>query len=537
MNRLRFGPSPLRINRTLQPIRSFCTMPSISKRSARRYLVLAAALMGTSLASGAALAQSELRIGMRDDPGSLDPATNATFVGRVSLQSICDKLVDIDAEGNLVPMLAESWEWNDAGTEVTLKLRQGVVFHDGTPLDAEAVRYTLDRYKTLEGSRRAAELGTIASVEVIDPATVKLVLSSPSVSLLTQLTDRAGMIVSPTAAAAMSADAFAAAPVCAGPYTLAEYLPQERVVLEKFADHWRADEYSFDRVIFQAIPDTNVRLLNLRSGDLDLAENIAPNDIPSIESDAGLKVAIGDQPAYEMILFNLNGPGADADVAAHPELREAFSLGIDREAINQVVFGGRYTTGNQPFPPSSPWYNQDFPVPARDVEAAKAKLAEAGLDGAEIDLMISTSPERAAVAEMMQAMLSEVGITLNINPTEFVAMRQQASEGNFEAYVIGSSGRVDPDLNISLVLQSGTANNAGRYSSEELDALLAKGRATSDQAARKAIYDEAMAVIMRDMPGIYLYNQRAAYAMKSGVEGFVPYPDGIIRLQGVSFSQ
>jgi len=150
---------------------------------------------------------------------------------------------------------------------------------------------------------------------------------------------------------------------------------------------------------------------------------VAPNDIPSLEGDSNFKVAVGDQPAFEMIQFNLKGPGANPDVANNVAVREAFSLGIDREAINQVVFGGRYTTGNQPFPPSSMWYNPEFPVPARDVEAAKAKLAEAGLDKVDIDLMISTSPERQAVAEMMQAMLSEVGINLNIQPTEFVSMR------------------------------------------------------------------------------------------------------------------
>lgn len=501
----------------------------------KKFFALAVMALG-ALASGAAFGQTELRIGMRDDPGSLDPATNATFVGRVSLQSICDKLVDIDVDGNLVPMLATQWDWSDDGTQVVLSLRDDVVFHDGTPFDAEAVKYTLERFQTLEGSRRAAEIDAIASIDVVDDFTVQLNLSAPSVSLLTQLTDRAGMIVSPTAAEAMTPDEFANAPVCAGPYTLVEYLPQERLVIEKFADHWRADQYGFDRVTYLPITDTNVRLLNLRAGDLDLAENIAPNDLPSIESDASLQIAIGDQPAYEMVLFNLNGPGADPVLAENVAVREAFNLGIDREAINQVVFGGRYSTGNQPFPPTSPWYNSDYPVPARDVEAARAKMTEAGVDSVEIDFMISTSPERMAVAEMMQAMLSDVGIVLNIQPTEFVSMRERATAGEFEAYVIGSSGRVDPDLNVSLVLGCGTANNAGQYCNEDLEALFAQGRATADDAARKQIYDEVIATVMADMPGVYLYNQRAAYAMTARISGFAAYPDGIIRLEGVTYN-
>ena len=141
----------------------------------KKRIALAVALLGV-LASGNSYAQTELRIGMRDDPGSLDPATNATFVGRVSLQSICDKLVDIDPMGNLVPMLATGWEWSDDGTEVTLSLRDGVVFHDGTSFDAEAVKYNIERYRTLPGSRRASELAVIDTVEVIDDLTVKFIL-------------------------------------------------------------------------------------------------------------------------------------------------------------------------------------------------------------------------------------------------------------------------------------------------------------------------------------------------------------------------
>ena len=274
-----------------------------------RKLVFASALAGSLALATSAFGAGEIRIGMRDDPGSLDPATNATFVGRVSLQSICDKLVDIDTEGSLVPMLATEWTWSEDGTEVTLKLRDGVVFQDGTPFNADAVKFNLERFLTMEGSRRRAELSVIKTIAVIDPLTVKLTLSSPSVSLLTQMTDRAGMMVSPTAYAATTPQDFANHPVCTGPYKLAEYRPQERVVLERFPDHWRADQYDFDRVIYEAIPDGNVRLLNLKAGDLDLAENIAPNDLPSIESDSAFKVAVGAQPAYEMILFNLNEIG------------------------------------------------------------------------------------------------------------------------------------------------------------------------------------------------------------------------------------
>ncbi|HEY4203076.1 MAG TPA: ABC transporter substrate-binding protein [Devosiaceae bacterium] len=502
----------------------------------KKTTVLAATLVATLALSGNAFAASELRIGMRDDPGSLDPATNATFVGRVSLQSVCDKLVDIDQQGNLVPMLATSWEWSADGKEVTLKLRDGVKFQDGTAFDADAVKFNLDRYLTMEGSRRKPEIAVIKDVAVVDPSTVKLTLSSPSVALLAQFTDRAGMMVSPTAYKATTPDAFAKAPVCAGPYTVAQYRPQQDLTLAKFPGYWNAAAFSFDKVVYSAIPDGNVRLLNLKSGDLDLAENIAPTDAASLAGDTSLKVAVGDQPAYEMLQFNLNGPGANPDVAKYPEVRQAFSLAIDRDAINQVVFGGGYTTGNQAFPPSSQWYDKNFPVQPRDVEAAKAKLASVGLTNVSIDLMISTDPQREAVAEMEQSMLAEAGITLNILPTEFVSMRQKAANGDFQAYVVGSSGHTDPDLNLASDVQCGMANNVGKYCNDAVDKLLAEGRAESDDTKRKAIYDKVNDILMTDMPIVFLYNPKAPYAMKAGVDGFKPYPDGIIRLDGVTLA-
>ena len=505
------------------------------KRSAISAAALAFAF-APSVFAGAAAAQ-ELHIALADDPGSLDPATNASFVGRVSLQSVCDKLFDIDAEGNVIPMLVESWDWADDNASVTLHLRQGVKFQDGTDFDADAVVYNIDRYKTMEGSRRRAELTVIDMVEKVDDATVVFHLTEPNVALLTQLTDRAGMMVSPAAAKAAKPEAFAVHPVCAGPYTLAEYNPQQTVVLKKFPDYWNADAFHFDKVVFSALPDSNVRLLNLRSGDLDVIERVPPSDIPSVEADPSLAIAYAPQPAYTTVQFNLSGPHANPDFANHPEVRDAFSLALDRDAINQVIFAGKYSAGNQMFPPSNQWYDKDFPVEPRNIEAAKAKLAEVGLDHTTLNLMISTSTENQAVAEMMKAMVSEAGITLNILPTEFISMRQQAAKGDFEAYMIGSSGRPDPDLNISLMLVCDTANNVGKYCNKELDDTLAAARATADVAKRKPLYDKAIAIIMKDKPAVYFNNPRSAYAFTSKLQNFETFPDAIIRLTGVSLAE
>jgi peptide/nickel transport system substrate-binding protein len=499
------------------------------------YALMVAAATALPASAMAQTFDRELNIGLGDDPGSLDPATNASFVGRVSLQSVCDKLVDIDVKGNLVPMLATAWDWAPDGKSVTLTLRQNVVFHDGEPFNAASVKFNLDRFLTMEGSRRRSEISVIDKVVVVDPYKVRLDLKEPSVSLLFQFTDRAGMMVSQKAYEATTPAKFATAPVCAGPFKLAEYKPQERVVIERFPQHWRANEYHFDKVVYEPIPDGNVRLLNVRAGQLDLVEQIPPNAVPSIEKEPNLKVSIGDQPAYQMLVFNLNnGPGANPDIAKHRQVREAISLAIDRKAINQVIAGGRYGTGNQPFPTTNPWYDERFPVLPRNVAAAKAKLKEVGLDKVTFEILVSTDPENQQVAQVMQAMLAEAGITMNIKAMEFISMRAAAARGAFQSYIVGSSGRVDPDLNISLTVLCGTANNVGKYCNEKLDAALAKARSKPDVEFRKAAYKEVMDIIMTDLPLLYLYNQKTPFAHKAGLKGFQAFPDGIIRLEGVS---
>ena len=200
-----------------------------------RPITLAAAL-GLA-ATSAALAQSHLRIGLGDDPDVLDPSLSRTYTARMVFASVCDKLFDIDARLAIVPQLALAHETSADGLAVTIKLRPGVKFHDGEPFDAEAAKYSLERHLNLKGSFRKPEIGSIDRIDVIDPLTIKLHLKAPFSPLLAQLTDRAGMMVSPKAAEA-AGDKFGLKPVCAGPYKLVERVQQDRIVVEKFADYW-----------------------------------------------------------------------------------------------------------------------------------------------------------------------------------------------------------------------------------------------------------------------------------------------------------
>ena len=340
---------------------------------------LALALLLSLAASGGAAAQTNLRIGLAEDPDVLDPTLARTYVGRIVFASLCDKLFDIDAKLNIVPQLALSHETSADGKTVTIKLRPGVKFHDGEPLDAAAAKYSLDRHLTMKGSYRRPDLGSVEKVEVVDPMTIKLILKEPFSPLLAQLTDRAGMMVSPKAAEA-AGDKFGLHPVCAGPYKFVERIQQDRIVVEKFADYWDKDHVFIDKITYLPIVDGTVRLANLRSGSLDLIERVLATDIKTVRDDNKLKLSKAVSLGWNGVLLNVgNGAKADSPLGKDARVRQAFELSIDREALNQVVFNGEFVPGNQWVSPQNSYYQQAFPVPKRDLAKAKALLKEAGV--------------------------------------------------------------------------------------------------------------------------------------------------------------
>src|SRR5690348_18349426 len=340
-----------------------------------RLAVLAALL---ALGSAPALAQSTLRIGLAEDPDVLDPSLARTYVGRIVFASICDKLFDIDAKLNVVPQLALSQETSADGKAVTIKLRPNVKFHDGEKFDAEAAKFSLERHMTMQGSFRKPELAAIDHVDVVDPLTIKLVLKAPFSPLIAQLTDRAGMMMSPKAAKA-AGDKFGLNPVCAGPYKFVERVQQDRMVFEKFADYWNKDNVHIDRVVFLPIVDATVRLANLKSGGLNLIERVLATDIKDVRSDSRLKLSTAIELGYQGITLNIGKDKAKGPLSQSAKVRQALDLSIDREAINQVVFNGEFKPGNQWVNPDHPYYQKAFPVRGRDIEKAKALIKEAGV--------------------------------------------------------------------------------------------------------------------------------------------------------------
>jgi len=498
-------------------------------------LRIAAAAAVVALACGTAAAQTTLRIGLAEDPDVLDPTYARTYVGRIVFASICDKLFDVDEKLNVVPQLALSHETSADGKTVTIKLRPGVKFHDGESLDAEAAKFSIERHLAAPGSFRKPEIAAIDHIEVVDPLTIRLVLKQPYSPLIAQLTDRAGMMLSPKAVKA-AGDKFGLHPVCAGPYRFVERVQQDRIVVEKFADYWNRDNVHIDRIVYLPIIDATVRLANLKSGGLDISERMLATDIKDIRADPKLRLATALELGYQGITINMgdNERAKATPLGRSAKVRQALSLAIDRDALNQVVFNGEAVPGNQWVNPEHPYFQSAFPVPKRDLARAKALMAEAGATAPfMVDFMVPKGAETGAVAEMVQAMAADIGITMKIRVTEFATALKQAEAYEYGAFLLAWSGRTDPDGN-AYVFQvcHGPQANSG-ICNADVDRYLNEARTVSDFAARKAIYQKLTKVILEEGPIVYLYHRRVLIGLNARVDGYTQMPDGLVRVVGL----
>jgi peptide/nickel transport system substrate-binding protein len=485
------------------------------------------------IAANAAFAETTLRIGIQDDPDVLDPHRSRTYSGRLVYTALCDKLVDITPQLDYVPQLATAWHWSADNKTLTMTLRQGVTFHDGEVFDAAAVKFNLDRARTLPDSLRKSELASVASVDVIDPQTVAITVKQPDATLISQLSDRAGMMLAPKA----SATDVGAKPICSGPYKFVQRVQQDRIVLERFEQYWNQQAYHFDKVIFLPIPDTSVRLANLRSGDLDIVERVAPTDVKTAKADSNLQVFNTPGLGYMQLIYNTNnGEKAQTPMGQDKRVRKAFELAIDRDAINQVVFEGLYAPSAQPFPSSSPYYDKSLPIPGRDLAQSKKLLTEAGVKlPLSVDLKVANNPIAQQVGQIIQAMADEAGFKVNLLATEYATLLSEQQAGNFQIGMSAWSGRPDPDGDIHQFVTCKGGQNDGRFCDPKLDELLNQARTTNDQAQRQTLYHAALRLLASEVPTSYLYFDPRIIAMSRKLSGFVPNPDGLIRLADVAF--
>lgn len=454
---------------------------------------------------------------------TLDPATSPAFVEREVYYNIYESLVNVSPELRITPGLATSWEMQDPLTYV-FHLRKGVTFHDGTAFDATAVKWNLDRYLTLPGSYRKAELASVASIEVRDAATVVLHLAHPDASLLAQLVDRAGMIVSPTAVqkagAGFKRDATGAG---TGPFQFSEWVIGDHLTIKRNPGYWQKGLPYLDSVVYHPITDLNASLNQLRSGSVDVVRTVAGKDVATIRSDSNLVYKQMPGLGFDGMLLNSKGVFAD------PDRRKAVATALDRAQLVQAAYFNVGPPAYGPLPPPSWAYDPGAkPFARADPQAAK-KLAT----GFEFQLKTSKDPVLTQEAQLIQAQLAKAGIIARIQVEDAAVITSEEQTHNFDASLLAWSGRLDPDGNMYSWFVTDGPFNWGQYSNPEVDRLLKQGRTTETQNQRRTIYRQAQQMIVADAPLVFLHFWPSQEIHSSAVKGFTLYPDGMNRLRSV----
>jgi peptide/nickel transport system substrate-binding protein len=287
-------------------------------------------------------------------------------------------------------------------------------------------------------------------------------------------------------------------------------------------------------VVFYPIVDATVRLANLKSGGLDLAERVLATDLKDIRADPKLVLSTVPELGYLGLTINIANDKNKGPLSQFVQVRQALDLSIDREAINQVVYNGEFTPGNQWVSPTHPYYQKAFPVQPRNIDKAKALMKEAGVTlPVSVDYMVTKGAENEAVAQVIQSMAAEAGFDLKIRVVEFATSFKQAQSGEFQVFQINWSGRIDPDGNLYVFMHTKAPQNDGGYSNPDADKLMEDARLIADAAQRKAIYEKLTKILLNDEPIIYLYHRKLLFAHTTKLEGYKPMPDGLVRVVGL----
>lgn len=496
----------------------------------------AALLLTLFLTLGASLAAAQddtaggtLNVGIVSDPVTLDPALMGSFFELSAQYLVHEPLLHMTPDLEIEPGLAESWTVEN-DTTYSFQLREGLTFHDGTTLDAEAVKANFDRMLDPDtGSPRASELGPVTSVEATGSLSFTITLSEPYAPFLSVLTNRAGMMVSPTALEELGED-FGNQAVGAGPFRVVNWVKNSELELAAFDNYWREGQPYLDSVVLQPLPDETVRLTNLRSGSLQVVNDIPPQNAQSLRDDGSVQVFEQAGLGYNDIALNTTAAPFD-DVL----IRQALWYSIDPNVIQQVVYFGTGTISYGPIPPAIPWaYDADFVPYQRDVERAQELLTEAGFaDGVAFTITVTNSPIQVRIAEIVQAQASEAGFDVDIRQVDATSLITVLRSRDFDASWAPWSGRPDPDGNMYNYFTIDGTNNFAGWNSEEVDQLLNEARVTLDQEQRAELYQQAQAIIAEEAPLIFFHHDAILQALSSNVEGYRQWPDGAFHLEGV----
>lgn len=500
--------------------------------------LLAGAAIALPLVLGPAQAQSTdplttLVVAVPSDAAGLEPGANrAEPVGSEVILNVFDTLVAWTAPDftELEGRLAESWTVSEDGTQIDFTLREGVAFHDGTPFDAEAVKFSLERTQAINPYVEAT-FGLISDIVVVSPNEISITLSEPYPAFLSILAQPQAAIVSPTAVAELGDDGFANNPVGTGPFRFNSYQADTSIVLDANPDYFRGAP-RLERIIYRIIPDASTRRLELENGGVDVVQQqgqlaaIAAEDITALAGNTDIKILEAPSQIIRQLEFNNNNPDS---VVADIRVRQAIVHAIDYDSLLEGVFGGTAERVYGPLTSNSWGFNPAMveAAPTYDPDLARSLLQEAGIDPASLDLTLYSFQGSlwGAVATFVQANLADIGINATIAQTEFPALRALQTAGQFDVALDGRQPWYnDPDAHITIGYLSSLADTAMTFrmpEDAELDGLILEAQQTVDQEERKQLYFQIQELIVAKVPAAYLFSPKLIVFTRANVEGLV----------------
>ncbi len=507
-----------------QPTTAPAVAPTTAAASASSAPSSAAPVPTTAAATtGQPVKGGTLKVGWIPDAVTFDPHFSTQLAERFVLYAIFNNVVQYDSQFNIKPDLAKSWEVSSDNLTVTFHLQEGVKFQDGTDCDATAVKWNLDRVLDAQvNSPQRKNLDPfIKSVDVVDKTTFKINLKQPYSPLFATLADRAGFIVSPTAAQKSGKD-FGRNPVGTGPFKFVEWVPDDHLYLQRFDGYWEQGKPYLDRIELRVVPDRTVRLTMVKSGEVDLATDLDPKDLPTLKGNTALQVYPVNPPArWQALQWHLNEPPFN-----NKSLRQAIAYGIDRQQILDVLWGGNGQVAKGPAAPGLWWYSDSTKGYTHDVAKAKQLMTEAGYaNGFSFTFYAENTPDYIRMSQLLQAQLKEIGVTLNVqmvNPADSYSMVLADKINWIHTYW---SQRGDPDGLYRLLFYSKGSGNTTHYNNPDVDKLLDQAAATNDLAQRKSLYQQAEQMIIDDAPYVFIAYTQDFAVLSSKVKNWVWIPD------------
>ena len=461
------------------------------------------------------------------EPDQLDPQKTSAYFSFEVLENVFDTLVEPDANLEMRPALAQSWQVSPDQLAWTFRLRRGVTFHDGSPFSSADVVYSYRRIID-EKLANVDKFSAVTDVSAPDADTVVIRVAHPTPNLLTNIGGFKGMAI--VSRKNVESGEIATHPIGTGPFAFASQKSGDSIVLRAYPRYWGPPP-KVPGVTFEFITEPSTALSALQAGEIDWTDSVPAQRISQLKDDDSLTLAVTPSNDYWYLALNeARAPWND------PRVRQAIAYGIDRESIVQATSYGSATANQLAIPEGNPWFTP-YDRYRYDTDAAKRLLDEAGVHPGGMDLLVTSEyPETVTAAQVIADNLKPLGIDVTIRTVDFATWLDEQNSGHFDMLMMGWLGNIDPDDFYYAQHHTGGTSNAQKFSNPDVDRLLDAGRVETNRQARQRDYASAATIIADQVSYVYLYNPAVVQAWTTRMSGYEARRDGAIRFKTASLA-